>query len=194
MYKDTQDSSVTIQGSPVQCRKAFARFHRIRAIWLLVAASLTLLPTPATLTLNQLYQDAKMSPARFAWLFMDFEFKYHDEIQEPEVFLATRSGDCDDYAILAADVLGRKGFQTRLITVRMPGVTHVVCYVAEAKGYLDYNLRANDRRIAKSRPDLPEIAKNVALSFQSSWTSASEFAFTNGVKVLLTNVAKTAGR
>ena len=59
----------------------------------------------------------------------------------PADFLAGKAGDCDDFATLAAEVLRGKGYTTRLVVVHMEREVHVVCYVNEIKGYLDYNRR-----------------------------------------------------
>jgi hypothetical protein len=142
-------------------------------------------------TLEELRRDTKLTPQRFAGYFADFDYKFHEEVQSPGVFLSTRSGDCDDYATLAALVLGEKGYRTRLIAVRMPGLTHVVCYVTDTKSYLDYNNRIYLKRTVSSEDSLPAIAKSVAASFSASWTSVSEFTFTNGLKRMVSTVAKT---
>jgi hypothetical protein len=82
------------------------------------------------------------TPAEFARNFAEFKFVYHTQVQDPDVFLQTKSGDCDDYATLAAAVLKKSGYTPRLFAVRMKGETHVVCYVPEKGSYLDYNNRA----------------------------------------------------
>ncbi len=59
-------------------------------------------------TLPSLLFDDRMTPKRFAAQFETFEYEFHAEVQPPDVFLSTRRGDCDDYAILADYVLKRK--------------------------------------------------------------------------------------
>ena len=143
-------------------------------------------------TVEELQQDPKLTPKRFARYFSDFEYRFFAEVQRPEVFLATRCGDCDDYAILADAVLRPKGYETRLIHVRMPGlVAHVVCYVTQEKGYLDFNNRVYLNRIARSGPTIREIATNVARSLSANWTSASEFTYAQGLKRIVATVVKT---
>ena len=127
----------------------------------------------------------------FASSFADFSYKFHEEIQTPEVFLATQNGDCDDYATLADLILREKGYTTRLMAVRMPGLTHVVCYVAETKCYLDFNNRTYLVRTVSSGGSLQDVARKVAKSFEANWTSASEFTYGNGVKRLVTTITKT---
>jgi soluble cytochrome b562 len=161
--------------------------------WLWRTLLLACLPlTLLAVTLDELLSEEKMTPKKFAAYFKDFEYKFHADIQPPKEFLATKSGDCDDYAILADRVLRKHGFTTRLISVRMPGLlTHVVCYVSEEKVYLDFNNRVYLSRTEKSGPDLREIAQKVARSFEANWTSVSEFTYHEGVKELVQTVSKT---
>ena len=140
------------------------------------------------LTLEELRTTKNLTPTTFASYFQDFEFNFRKEVQTPEVFLATRSGDCDDYSTLAAAVLRERGYTPRLIAVRMPGVTHVVCYVEETKSYLDYNCRSYVNRIVSSDRGLNAIAESVAMSYGLRWVSASEFTYGEGLKRLVQTV------
>lgn len=153
-------------------------------VWMLVWAL-------DAVTLEDLRQDPNLTPERFARYFRNFRYVFHEEIQSPEVFLATEAGDCDDYATLAADLFAARGFHPRLIAVRMPGVTHVVCYVTESGCYLDFNNRVYLSRTERSKPDLRSIAKKVAKSFDASWTSASEFTYGDGLKRMVATVTQT---
>ena len=127
-------------------------------------------------TLKQLESDAKLTPKRFANYFGNFRYEFHPELQPAEVFLKNEAGDCDDYAVLAERILHPKSYTTRLIFISMPGlIPHVVCYVDEEKGYLDYNNRGYWIKIEKSPLSLRAIATKVAKSFSANWTSASEF-------------------
>ncbi len=144
-----------------------------------------------SLSVAELQNDAKLTPTRFARYFSDFDFKYHPEVQPADVFLGSRSGDCDDYAILADSLLSAKGYHTRLVYVAMPdGPAHVVCYVAEEKGYLDYNNRSFLFKIERSGSSLEDIATKVAKSFKTKWSIASEFNYAAGKKHVLTTVFK----
>src|SRR5262245_32155030 len=89
------------------------------------------------LTLDEIQKSPSLTPGMFAGFFAHFEYKFHHEVQSAETFLASQSGDCDDYAILAARVLRAKGYTPRLVTVRMPHIVHVVCYIQETGSYLD---------------------------------------------------------
>ncbi len=130
------------------------------------------------LTLDDLLEDPKLTPKRFADYFGDFAYEYSEAVQTPTQFLTARSGDCDDYAILADYVLKRKGLSTRLIHVRMVGrVAHAVCYVTQSRAYVDYNNRHYFINLQRCGGSLRAIATTVADSFEANWTSASEFTY-----------------
>jgi hypothetical protein len=130
------------------------------------------------------------TPEEFARRFADFQFEYHAEVQPAEVFLATKKGDCDDFATVADDALSRAGYTTHLITVRMRGETHVVLYVDEVHGYLDYNFRKSSHPVLACDSSLQEIAKQVAESFHRPWVAVYEFNFYHRTKHLVTNIVK----
>ena len=158
------------------------------ALLLSLGASVCLLLSATNahaLTLEQLQKDATLTPQTFARNFSKFRFSFHEDVQKPEDFIASESGDCDDYSTLAAAELSARGYHPRLIAVRLQHVVHVVCYVAEANGYLDYNKRAKGSGIVASGSNLNEIADSVAKSFKSSWNSVSEFTYRDGLKRLV---------
>ena len=149
-----------------------------------LAMSYSAMKTEA-ITFEQLQKDATLTPQTFARYFAKFRFVFHTEVQTPEQFLVSETGDCDDYSTLAATALAARGYHPRLVSVRLQNVVHVVCYVAEANGYLDYNLRAKGNGLVPCGPSLNEMADAVAKSFDSSWSSVSEFTYTAGVKRLV---------
>ncbi|MDX1951102.1 MAG: transglutaminase-like domain-containing protein [Verrucomicrobiota bacterium] len=158
----------------------------------LIILTALLLPSPLnSLSMEELRKMSDLTPRKFAKLFAQFQYRLFEEVQSPEVFLATEMGDCDDYAILAAQILGERGYTPRLIAVRMPGITHVICYIEETESYLDFNNRVYLSRTVGCERDLAKIAKKVAKSFESSWTSASEFTFANGLKQMVVTIART---
>jgi hypothetical protein len=131
-------------------------------------------------TLEELERDTHLTPERFIRTFADFGFESSRTVREPQVFLQRRCGDCDDFATLAADLLAKRGYTTRLIAVYMPKEVHVVCYVAEINGYLDYNRRQEASPVVKCDSELSSIAGSVAGSFHSEWLSASQYKFQSG--------------
>jgi hypothetical protein len=142
------------------------------------------------ITVSELKNIPKLTPEKFASYFADFEFKFHAEVQEHDAFLASKSGDCDDYATLAAEILGKNGYTTRLIAIRMKGETHVVCYINETKSYLDYNYRMDKKKTIPCSNAITEIAAKVAKSFDRDWIATYQFTFnpTEGVKRLVQNI------
>jgi len=139
-------------------------------------------------TLADLRADLKLTPERLMGYFADFKFAAAGDVRQPDTFLANRSGDCDDFATLAADVLREKGYSTRLVVVFMPHDVHVVCFVAETNSYLDYNRRKQTSPLVKCDGDLAAIATSVAQSFRSTWRSTSEFTYRNGVRHFVSTV------
>lgn len=169
-----------------------------RATWWLCLA-VTGAAAPAALdavTLNELLDNPKLNAKKYASYFGNFAYEFNSAIQPAGTFLARERGDCDDYAVLADFVLRKHGLETRLIHIRLAGrVAHAVCYVTENRAYLDYNNRAVFFTLAKSAPDIRDIASKVADSLESNWTSASEFSYSYDTrrKTMISTVAQTGG-
>ncbi|MCF3650852.1 hypothetical protein [Synoicihabitans lomoniglobus] len=153
------------------------------------------LSSASGVTLPELEHLPKLTPKKFAAKFADFDYRYYREVQPAEVFLRDKVGDCDDYAVLADYILPLRGYETRLIHVRLAGrIAHAVCYVTEDNAYLDYNNRSVFFRLTKSRPTLRAIAEKVADSLDANWTTASEFSYSyeSDRKTILATVARNA--
>jgi Transglutaminase-like domain len=168
----------------------------IRKVWIGATMAIFVAAQVHALTFSDLLSDLEMNPKRFAGYFTDFDFDLHPfDVQDPEVFLETRKGDCIDYAVMADYVLKRDGYATRLIRVEMIGknMGHAVCFVTQSAAYLDYNNRKYFIKLAKSGPRLRDIATKVAESFDANWTFASEFTYTykEDVKHAVMTVVKT---
>lgn len=149
------------------------------------------------IALRDFVGDPALTPKKFAAAFEDFAYEFRPEVQLPEEFLRARRGDCDDYAVLAAYVLQPKGYEARIIHVRLVGrVAHAVCYITESKAYLDYNNRKYIMNLQRSGKSLREIANKVADSFEANWTSVSEFTYSYdaGKKIFGRTVVKTEPR
>ena len=160
----------------------------VKGATLTVIGAFCLSASSQALSLEDLREDSRLTPRRFASYFSGFKYQFHAQVQSPDVFLTTQSGDCDDFATLAATVLREIGYTPRLIVVRMGGMAHVVCYLAETQSYLDYNNRGFVCRTVACDPSIPSIAKSVAKSFNLPWISASEFTYDEGLKRLLVTV------
>lgn len=163
----------------------------MRCFALITAAIMILAVRVSAATLEQLQNDPKMTPKRFARYFSDFDYEYHPEIQSPENFLRKRAGDCADYATLADKILRPRGYNTRLIYIGLSDSTaHTVCYIEQEKGYLDFNNRACLFKIEHCGASVEEIAAKVAKSFRADWAFASEFTYDRGRQHFSATVSK----
>lgn len=133
----------------------------------------------------RLKQDPDLNPQRLLSHFAGFAYELGEQLQDPDTFLRRGRGDCDDFASLADRLLTERGWHCKLVVVRMERQTHVVCYVAEAKGFLDFNRRASADPVSLSEATLEDIADKVAGSFRSRWWIASEFEYREGNPVYL---------
>lgn len=170
-----------------------------RLLFAPLLAGLFALPSAHALSISDLDSIPALTPEKLARSFADFKFVFHAEVQEADVFLKTKSGDCDDFATVAAAILSRHGYTPHLIAVRMKGECHVVCYVDEVKGYLDYNYRSDAHPVIASGNSITEIARKVADSFGRDWIATYEFTFHDATKRLVNNIlpnrfAKTDGK
>ena len=147
------------------------------------AAGLLAAVSAHAVNVDQIRKTPDLTPERFAEFFSDFKFRFHDEVQDPQVFLSSKSGDCDDYATVAAEVLESRGYTPRLIAVRMKGETHVICYIEETKSYLDYNCRKDEKKTVACSEGITDIARSVADSFGKDWIATYEFTYSKKEKV-----------
>jgi hypothetical protein len=140
------------------------------------------------ITLAGLRAEPGLTPESFIKHFADFKFEIARDVRAPDTFLKNQSGDCDDFATLAADLLRERGYTTRLVVVYMPHDVHVVCYVSETNAYLDYNCRRQLSPLVKCDGNISSIATSVAASFRAPWRSVSEFTFQNGARHFISTV------
>jgi hypothetical protein len=168
-------------------RPAFSMAH-LPMRWAAALALLGVVTTASAGGLNDLVNRKDLTPERLARVVADFAFELAPQVQEPETFLQRKRGDCADFANLASVVLNRRGYTTKLVVVMMSKQTHVVCYVKEAGGFLDYNHRADSHPIIESNGSLEDIAGKVASFFRSDWQMASAFRYRSGSPVYLDSV------
>ena len=128
----------------------------------------------------QLRAEPNLTPERLIRYFHDFQFKLGAQVQKPESFLAGRAGDCEDFAVLAAELLRERKYTTRLIAVFMEHQTHVICAIDEIHGYLDYNRRQELSPVQGTDGSLEDIANKVADYFRAPWRCVSEFTYDQG--------------
>jgi hypothetical protein len=139
-------------------------------------------------TVSALAGKADLTPENLLRSFAGFTFELSAQPQDAETFLQRKRGDCDDFASLASRLLSDRGYKIKLVAVMMEQQTHVVCYVEEAHGFLDFNHRADAQPIIKSDGSLEDIAHQVARDFRSRWLTASEFRYENELPVYLETV------
>jgi hypothetical protein len=97
-----------------------------------------------------------------------------------------------DYMVLADAVLSGAGYPSRLLLVRMPGVaSDDVCYVTPQSSFLIYDAPNQAFVVEPSGSTIRQIATTLSASLGQNWTSASEFAYSNGVSTILATVVET---
>jgi hypothetical protein len=97
-----------------------------------------------------------------------------------------------DYMVLADAVLSGAGYPSRLVLVRMPGVaSDDVCYVTPQGSFLSYDAPNRAFAVQPSGSTIRQIATAFSGSLGQNWTSASEFAYSNGVSTILATVVET---
>lgn len=79
--------------------------------------------------------------------FFSQEFTYAmtlpDRAHTPEETMETMSGDCEDFALLASEMLARMGVESQVLIIRFSGmkIAHAICIWKDKKGY--YNFISN---------------------------------------------------
>ena len=118
--------------------------------------------------LNDLLNQKDLTPESLARGFADFTF----ELASPDagaggVFTAQMRRLRGLSPIWRPPSWHRRGYTTKLVVVMMSTQTHVVCYVKEAGGFLDYNHRARLASHYHLRRFVGRIAGKVAGDFRS---------------------------
>ena len=158
-----------------------------RAARHLIGSLLAIASIASANLVDDLKAQKDLTPDSFIRHFADFTYELGDQVQEPESFLERKRGDCDDFAKLASDVLTQRGYKTKVVVVMMEKETHVVCYVAEAHGFLDFNFRAAAKPIIESDGSLEHVAQKVSAYFRSKWHMASEVRYKDNRPVFVDN-------
>jgi hypothetical protein len=97
-----------------------------------------------------------------------------------------------DYMVLADSVLSAQENASRLILVVMPGTpSDDVCYVTAQNSFLFYDATNLAFAVEPSGSTIRQIATTLSGSLGQNWTSASEFAYSNGVSTILATVVET---
>jgi hypothetical protein len=169
-----------------------SRFLRKKWLKAMCLALVCAAATVRAASLNDLLEQKDLTPQGLAHVISDFSFELTPRLQEADSFLQRKRGDCADFANLASLVLSRRGYTTKLVVVMMSKQTHVVCFIKEAGGFLDYNHRADVNPVIASDGSLEDIAEKVAGDFRSDWRMASYFRYRESSPVYLDSVFATA--
>jgi hypothetical protein len=175
-------------------RRGPSRVRAQAGFWGICLAMVGAAATAGAGNLSDLLGQKNLTPEELVRVVADFSFELNPRLQEPETFLQRQRGDCADFANLASLVLKRHGYTTKLVVVMMSQQTHVVCYVKEAAGFLDYNHRTDAHPVVPCDGSLEDIAGKVAGDFRSPWHMASAFRYRESSAVFLDSVFATAGR
>lgn len=96
-----------------------------------------------------------------------------------------------DYMVLADAVLSGQGYPSRLLLIRMPGVMgDDLCYVSPQNSFIFYDSTNRAFAMEPSGSTIRKIASTFSDSLGQNWTSASEFAYSNGVSTILATVVE----
>ena len=158
------------------------------SVWMICLGLFTVGAGVQATTLEELAGQKDLTPEALAHVVSDFAFELRPQLQAPDAFLKNKNGDCADYANLASTILGKHGYTTKLVVVMMEKQTHVVCYVKEAGGFLDYNHRSDAHPLIHSDGTIEDIANKVAFDFRSQWHMASLFRYNGSSPEFLDNV------
>ena len=89
---------------------------------------------------------------------------------------------------LAALLLTERGYKAKIVVVMMERETHVVCFVTETGGFLDFNHRNQAKPVTKCTGTLESIAQTVATEFRSKWRMASEIRYEKAKRIFVASV------
>jgi transglutaminase-like putative cysteine protease len=131
-------------------------------------------PTPALAPLDQLAATYRTPHAVAAFLRKEFQFQRDEELfgeidrwQSPEAFLQRRVGDCEDYALLAKELLQRNGIEAYVFSLfGEEGYAHTVSVFVDEDGR--YNVINQD----KLRRYRAKTLEAVAAQINPAWTVA----------------------
>jgi hypothetical protein len=173
---------------PIRRTAAKARL----SVWVAAVGMLCAVATAGAVSLDDLLNRKDLTPEGLARVIAHFDFELAPTVQAPDTFLQRKRGDCADFSNLAYTVLKQHGYTAKLVVVMMSNETHVVCFVKEAGGFLDYNHRADQHPIIPSDGSLEDIAGKVAGDFRSHWHMASAFRYRGTSPVYLDTVFPAA--
>ena len=93
------------------------------------------------------------------WLSREFSYRFElpDRWQDPEETLSSKAGDCEDFAILSSELLGRIGISNDIVIVKFRdlNISHAICIWKNPSGSYDF---ISDRRLHRSGQERIEDA------------------------------------
>lgn len=103
-------------------------------------------------------------------------FQQEDYWQSPEEFLEQGAGDCEDYALLAREILQRQGTEAFLFSLYgQGGYAHTVCVFRDGDGYSVIN---QERVTRYAGATLRELAGTLCRNW--TWGAVAEKEGTRG--------------
>ena len=149
--------------------------NRQRGKIILVALFLSLLP--ATCLAKNFSAEAasiKNPQALVNWLASNFSYvmEMPDKWQTPEETVQLKTGDCEDFAILASAILTRLGIANDIIIVKYKGlnIAHAICAWKDKDGF--YKYISNQEMVNTRKGNLEEAIEK----FHPDWEN---IVFTN---------------
>ena len=78
--------------------------------------------------------------ARFFSQKLTYTMTLPDRVHSPEETMEARSGDCDDFAILASEMLTRMGVENQVIVIKFRdlNIMHAVCVWKDKNGFYSF--------------------------------------------------------
>ena len=85
------------------------------------------------------------------WLSKEFSYRFElpDRWQDPTETISLKTGDCEDFAILSSELLGRIGISSDIVIVKFRdlNISHAICIWKNPNGSYDF---ISDRRLHRS--------------------------------------------
>jgi predicted transglutaminase-like cysteine proteinase len=148
-----------------RARGKFKRAIHLAAVLLPLASVAATAPAPS---LGQLAERYRTPQAIARFLTQEFTYQTDETLfgtlehwQRPEEFLARRAGDCEDYALLARELLRRNWIKAEALSmVKADGTGHTVCVFRDPHGR--YQVIDEGRLYQLGAASLPEVATRLA--------------------------------
>lgn len=129
------------------------------------AALMALMLYAQTACATQAFDEAAMnvrSPDELAsWLSQEFSYTMlvHGRTHSPDETIRARTGDCDDFAVLASAMLTKMGVANEVILIRFKklSIAHAICVWKNGDG--NYNFISNRELYRSGKKTIEELVK-----------------------------------